>query len=253
MPKISLRNKRILILAFSLLLLAACYFFVYQPLMEKGDKLAEEAAALEEKYQSLLDIQEKEEFYRSETASMQAEIGEYTSKFPADIRPENSILLGTDLEVWSGITVTNLAFGDREFLYSVDGVMPQSEEQDQTLSEENNEATRQALAELEGETADETMTYQPAGDSMSLYRVTNNVSYTGSYQNLKDLIRYLNTRPERMTVDSMNAAFDSGTGNLSGSVTINQFFMTGTTAVYSEPELGGIGLGRENIFGTISE
>ena len=54
-----------------------------------------------------------------------------------------------------------------------------------------------------------------------------------------------------MTLDNVNASFDSSTGNLSGSITVNLFFMAGTGQTYTEPDAGSVAYGTDNIFGTI--
>lgn len=253
MKKLSLRNKRILILVVSLLLLVLCILFVYRPMTEKMAEVDEEIATLEEKYQRLRDIQEKENFYRTETASMQQEIATYARQFPADVLPEDGILLGDSLESGAGMSINNISLGEREFLYSVAGISQETpEEQEGTLSEQTNEETKKAIDEIEGHVEEEeASSYQPATDEMALYRVANTMSYVCTYQNLKDMLRYLADQPSRMTIDTLNASFDSGNGNLSGSLTINQFFMTGTGASYQEPSMDGIGLGQTNIFGTV--
>ena len=43
----------------------------------------------------------------------------------------------------------------------------------------------------------------------------------------------------------------SSTGNLSGSISVNLFFMGGTGQTYTEPDAGSVAYGTDNIFGTI--
>ena len=54
------------------------------------------------------------------------------------------------------------------------------------------------------------------------------MQFTGTYASLKDMVDYLADQTGRMTLDNVNASFDSSTGNLSGSITVNLFFMAGT-------------------------
>ena len=54
-----------------------------------------------------------------------------------------------------------------------------------------------------------------------------------------------------MTLDNVNASFDSSTGNLTGTMTINIFSMTGGSTSYSAPDAGSTVYGTDNIFGTI--
>ena len=77
------------------------------------------------------------------------------------------------------------------------------------------------------------------------------MQFTGTYASLKDMVDYLADQTGRMTLDNVNASFDSSTGNLSGSITVNLFFMAGTGQTYTEPDAGSVAYGTDNIFGTI--
>lgn len=84
-----------------------------------------------------------------------------------------------------------------------------------------------------------------------LYRTQDTMQFTGTYASLKDMVDYLADQTGRMTLDNVNASFDSSTGNLSGSITVNLFFMAGTSQTYTEPDAGSVAYGTDNIFGTI--
>ena len=56
-----------------------------------------------------------------------------------------------------------------------------------------------------------------------------------------------------MTLDNVNASYDTSTGNLTGTIIVNMFSMTGTDNSYSEPDAGDVAYGTDNIFGTIEQ
>ncbi|RHS61137.1 hypothetical protein DW958_15475 [Ruminococcus sp. AM46-18] len=84
-----------------------------------------------------------------------------------------------------------------------------------------------------------------------LYRTQDSMQFTGTYASLKDMVDYLADQSGRMTLDNVNASFDSSTGNLTGSITVNLFSMAGTGKTYTEPDAGSVAYGTDNIFGTI--
>ena len=84
-----------------------------------------------------------------------------------------------------------------------------------------------------------------------LYRTQDTMQFTGTYASLKDMVDYLADQTGRMTLDNVNASFDSSTGNSSGSITVNLFSMAGTGQTYTEPDAGSVAYGTDNIFGTI--
>ena len=160
--------------------------------------------------------------------------------------------------------ISNVGLGTREFVASLDGSTedPLAGLPDQTLSEQANEQTQSQLDEIEGTDVVGENERQAASDaevenlnsvftSPVLYRTQDTMQFTGTYASLKDMVDYLADQTGRMTLDNVNASFDSSTGNLSGSITVNLFFMAGTGQTYTEPDAGSVAYGTDNIFGTI--
>ncbi|WMJ88591.1 hypothetical protein [Anaerocolumna sp. MB42-C2] len=83
------------------------------------------------------------------------------------------------------------------------------------------------------------------------YRSTLTITFKVSYDGLKRCIDYINNYPEKRNIDEITLAYDSETGNLTGSMKINMYNLIGTGREYTEPILGGTGIGLDNIFGTI--
>ena len=77
------------------------------------------------------------------------------------------------------------------------------------------------------------------------------MQFNGTYKSLKEAVKYLADQSGRMTLDNVNASFDSSTGNLTGTMTINIFSMTGGSTSYSAPDAGSTVYGTDNNFGTI--
>ena len=157
--------------------------------------------------------------------------------------------------------ISNVGLGTREFVASLDGSTedPLAGLPDQTLSEQANEQTQSQLDEIEGTDVIGEKERQAASDaevenlnsvftSPVLYRTQDTMQFTGTYASLKDMVDYLADQTGRMTLDNVNASFDSSTGNLSGSITVNLFFMAGTGQTYTEPDAGSVAYGTDNNF-----
>ena len=133
---------------------------------------------------------------------------------------------------------------------------------DETLSEQANAQTQAQVDEIEGTDTQGEKDLQNASDeevenaamtltTPVLYRTQDSMQFTGTYVSLKDMVDYLADQSGRMTLDNVNASFDSTTGNLTGSITVNLFSMAGTGKTYTEPDAGSVAYGTDNIFGTI--
>ena len=253
---ISMRDKKILLMFLGVGVFAAGYFFGYRPQMEEAQSIQASTEPLKTRLDDLLKLASDRDFYLKETEDINAKVSEYTSAFPADIRPEDGIVLSMNMENSLDMQISNVGLGTREFVASLDGSTedPLAGLPDQTLSEQANEQTQSQLDEIEGTDVVGENERQAASDaevedlnsvftSPVLYRTQDTMQFTGTYASLKDMVDYLADQTGRMTLDNVNASFDSSTVNL--------FFMAGTGQTYTEPDAGSVAYGTDNIFGTI--
>lgn len=114
------------------------------------------------------------------------------------------------------------------------------------------------MDKIEGNTEATTETQQQTDDALiedstTLYRTQDTLSYKGSYENLKKAVTYINGQTGRMTVDNITMTFDSGSGGLTGTMTVNIYSMSGIGNQYSEPDAGTSTYGKKNLFGTLQK
>lgn len=264
--KISMRDKKLLLMFSGIAVFGAGWFFGYRPQMEMAASIEASNQPLEERLQNLLQLAENKDFYVSETADAQAKINEYVSKFPADVKEENGIVLAQNMESSLGMQIANVGVGTKEFVASLDGSSEEDIAQNdgQTMSEQANAQTQEQIDEIEGTDSQAAEDLQNASDAAVaqdassfqtpvLYRTQDTLQFTGTYASLKDAVTYLAEQTGRMTLDNVNASFDTSTGYLTGSIVVNMFSMAGTGNVYTEPDAGQVAYGTSNIFGTIEQ
>ena len=87
--------------------------------------------------------------------------------------------------------------------------------------------------------------------SYSLYNNAITVAYETSYEGFKEIVDYVRSNKNRMTMENFSLAYDASTGMLTASTSINMYSVTGTDKEYTQQNLSGVGLGLDNIFGTI--
>lgn len=263
---LSMRDKKILLMFIGILVFFVGWFFGYRPQMEMASQIEASNGPLEERLQELLDLAANKDFYISETASIQEKISEYTKKFPVDIRPEDGIVLARNMENDLGFQITSVGLGEKEFIAAIDGSSEEDLVQapDQTMSEQANEQTQQQIDEIEGTDSQAEEDLQNASDAAVadqnntsqtpvLYRTQVTMQFNGTYAGLKEAVTYLADQNGRMTLDNVNASYDTSTGNLTGTIIVNMFSMTGTERTYTEPDAGSVAYGTDNIFGTVEQ
>ena len=262
---ISMRDKKLLLMFSGVAVFGLGWFFGYRPQMEEAANIEAANKPLEERLSNLLELAGNRDFYISETESAQNKINEYVAKFPSDVKEENGIVLAQNIENSLGMQISNVGIATKEFVASIDGSTEEEiAEQNETMSEQANSQTREQIDEIEGTDSKAAEELQNASDIAAtqadstsqtpvLYRTQDTLEFTGTYANLKDVVAYLAEQTGRLTVDNMNASYDTSTGYLTGSIVVNMFSMTGTGNIYTEPDAGQAAYGTSNLFGTLEK
>ena len=262
---ISMRDKKLLLMFSGVAVFGLGWFFGYRPQMEEAANIEAANKPLEERLSNLLELAGNRYFYISETENAQNKINEYVSKFPSDVKEENGIVLAQNIENSLGMQISNVGIATKEFVASIDGSTEEEiAEQNETMSEQANSQTREQIDEIEGTDSKAAEELQNASDIAAaqadstsqtpvLYRTQDTLEFTGTYANLKDVVAYLAEQTGRLTIDNMNASYDTSTGYLTGSIVVNMFSMTGTGNTYTEPDAGQVAYGTSNLFGTLEK
>ncbi|MCB6546289.1 hypothetical protein [Blautia glucerasea] len=262
---ISMRDKKLLLMFSGVAVFGLGWFFGYRPQMEEAANIEAANKPLEERLSNLLELAGNRDFYISETENAQNKINEYVSKFPSDVKEENGIVLAQNIENSLGMQISNVGIATKEFVASIDGSTEEEiAEQNETMSEQANSQTREQIDEIEGTDSKAAEELQNASDIAAaqadstsqtpvLYRTQDTLEFNGTYANLKDVVAYLAEQTGRLTVDNMNASYDTSTGYLTGSIVVNMFSMTGTGNIYTEPDAGQVAYGTSNLFGTLEK
>lgn len=258
LSNISNREKRILLMFFGVLLLVVSYVAVFSPQMDAASEVAMQNDSLNDRLNELLGMAAKKDYYQRETQNMQDQIDKYCEQFPADIKEEDGIVLAQNIEKASGIAIDTVGTGVR-LMVSEDGTVNEEDDSEQqTLSEQDNEVTKKQVDQIEGNTEAAAETKKQTDDALiedspTLYRTQDTLNFTGSYENLKKAVTYINGQTGRMTVDNITMSFDPGTGGLAGTITVNIYSMSGIGNQYSEPDAGTSAYGKKNLFGTLEK
>ena len=262
---ISMRDKKLLLMFSGVAVFGLGWFFGYRPQMEEAANIEAANKPLEERLSNLLELAGNRDFYISETENAQNKINEYVAKFPSDVKEENGIVLAQNIENSLGMQISNVGIATKEFVASIDGSTEEEiAEQNETMSEQANSQTREQIDEIEGTDSKAAEELQNASDIAAaqadstsqtpvLYRTQDTLEFTGTYANLKDVVAYLAEQSGRLTIDNMNASYDTSTGYLTGSIVVNMFSMTGTGNIYTEPDAGQVAYGTSNLFGTLEK
>ncbi len=210
------------------------YFFIYQPYMDKTVSLEADNQVLRESVQKYQEIADNEIFYQEAIATMQAETRDLVSLYAAGLTREDQIMYVANMEnrFYRDLYVNYMMFGsDAEIVYT---------------------SPVQTVASTETQTADEIFVEPvPADDGMKMFQNNTKIGFEVSYEGMKEILDYINELGTRKNLTNLSLSFDSTSGMLSGSYSMDQYYLTGTDAIYSQSNIPAMIHGVENIFGTV--
>ena len=232
--KLSEREKNLLFILLIFIILFCSYQFGYVKLTGKIDTLSSENLELSVKLNDLKQKDVAKEKYIEETNKMLADTQDMFNHLAASMTQDKNTIFVTKLEKEADMIVSAISFGDITHIYDSNREMNNTT--DQTANDTSNGSdTTDVTAERKG---------------LKGYQSSITINYQTNYSGFKKAIDFINNYHEKMRIQSITAAFDSTTGNLTGTITIDLFMVSGEGREAELFDIYGIDLGTDNIFGT---
>lgn len=228
--KLSQKEKNLIFMLITIVILVASYRLGFVRLSDLADTLYSENMEMSVK---LKDLQEKtadKEKYTEEIARMTEEMDFMLNHLSTSMSQEKSTSLIIDLEKYSKISVNAISFGEAREIFS---------------SSKTGETQGEASAETEKVEKEEKEEKELKG-----YQSNITINYQANYAGLKAAIDYINQYKEKMRIESLTAAFDNTTGNLTGTLSFDIFALLGEERIAEPVVIGEVKIGTDNIFGT---
>ena len=242
--KVKKSEIQLLIAVIGILIAVATYFLVYTKYNEKSDALESQNASLASQVATLQVLDERKADYIAATEKMRNYITAFENRYPADILPEDSIMMINTLEGMTRTTVASIAFGEgSEVAYAA--AQTTDTAATDTTSADGSEAS--GTAAVSSPITTEATTYADT----HMYEVPLSISIECTYNDFKGLIRYIYSLQERKSVHGISIGYNAETGMLSGSMNLSSYYLQGTDKIYTEPDISGVGLGVDTIFGNM--
>lgn len=235
--KVKKSEIQLLIAVIGVLIAVCTYFLVYSSFNEKSDALEAQNTALASKVATLEALDQRKADYIAATEKMQAFISSFENRFPADILPEDSIMMVKTLEDYTRTEVANIAFGaEAEVTY--------------TPAADTTAATTDAADATAASTSPVSTDGTVYADT-HMYEVPLSISISCTYNDFKGLVRYIYSQQERESIQGVSISYNEADGLLTGNMTMNTYYLLGTDKVYSEPYIPDMQMGVDTIFGNL--
>ncbi|MDE6635246.1 MAG: hypothetical protein K2K09_01390, partial [Lachnospiraceae bacterium] len=90
-----------------------------------------------------------------------------------------------------------------------------------------------------------------AGEPIAANKSIMGINFKTSYEGLKKCMDFIDSYSDYMNIESFSCAYNQETGLLIGSFNVNRYSLSGLGKVYEDPAVDGIGLSKDNIFGSM--
>lgn len=207
---LSKSNIKLILFIVAVAILGLTYLYVFKDNMSDADSIHSEVETLQARYDELMAKQKDRDMYEEKTAEFNKKFAERLAYFPATLDQEISVMFVKGLTKDEGnlqFDVKSVGLGQPQSFYSLSAAASA----DVSSSDSAETDTQDAVA---------SGNYECMSAAFPL-------SYTGSYEGLKDFIDYIMNYKYRMNISSFNISYNSSDDTYSGSVALNAYCITG--------------------------
>jgi len=274
--KITGQQIKLIINLISIAIFAFAYFYVYTGYVTKTEAANQEIGLVKKSMDNRESEISEEDTVLPKLEDTNTQINKVIEGYPVKIAKEDNFMFIEEMEKALYINFSSIVVNDSTEVHRT--ILPIRNEdgteviqtvtatkdevpvtQDAGVADKDNSAaTTDNLEEsiLSEDTATEgaaQVPEEPKVETMVGMQTIVSMNFSTTYNNFKKLVEYIKNYPDKTVIDSAAVSYDSSTGNLTGSLVIKRFSLTGTGKVYEEPYIDDINIGTDNIFGTNPE
>ncbi len=256
--KLTRKIVNLILYAAGVLVLLIALFLIKPSLDDKKTALEATNQKLNEELGQLQELEANLATYQKQTVEFEKQNEEILSQFPAEVRSEDAILYACELSDSSDMKIATVGLTPGSLLYSLNAVATDTATPADTTGDETTEASTEAgtdAAAAAGASIAQELGIISESEvekpNYSLYDMAVSYDFTVTYDDLKKMVKKIQEDPDKRNISSISLTYDSESGKLSGNMSVNMYFLTGTEKVYETPDPGNIKKGTTNIFGTL--
>ncbi len=253
------RDKKLLIYLGALIILAAAYFLVGKPFLDKIDALSGEKTQLQSELSAKREAFENKAVYEQGIEESAATIQKIMDEFPEDNSDEKSIMFASRAEADVPIWFNQMKFAEetQNLINNQEGEGGETE----SASDVEQEQLEEGVAAAEGEEVPGSGRGESegvpegaevggnSGISELMYRDTElGLTFETQYDGFKNLLAYVRDYEDRMVIKEIDVTYNDITGLVSGSMVLSQYALIGPGRELPEVETGVEDFGTENVF-----
>ena len=246
---LSKKDQSLLLGLLGAIFLFVAWYFVYTPLQEKTMALETENVALKAKADLYQSINANLPKYEEGIVTFEQQIAEIGNRYPVHISREDEIMFLANME---NVYSNDLAVENITMSAVVEVVADSAAAEAAPAPEAAAEAATDVAAEAATDVAAAPAEPEVVIPEVHMYKQPVNYSFRCTYDGAKEMITYVLGQSQTKAIEGMSLAFDSETGNLMGTLDLNQYYMMGLEKEYQAVPVPVVPKGVNDVFHTVN-
>lgn len=249
--KLGNTEKAIIMIVVGVAIMLLGIIYIAKPNYESAQSIAAENVTLQARLDELNEKQSHREETLAETAEYEEEYDTILNSFPADLNQEIIIMFLEGIHDSNEMNWQSVSMGREEQFYALgSGGADASIATDDTADTSTEASTEEASSEEQTTDAAATDGTATTSTGLQCYRAIFPIAYAGSYESLKNVVNYVDTNSDRMTINSIDIAYDETNDVYTGNMELYCYAVKGEDRPERSVELNEIQTGVDNLFNT---
>ncbi len=218
--KISKHDQKLILVLLGIAVFLAAYFGICKSFNDRKADAEAQITQLQAEVETLSAYSSSQAAYQDEINKIGDSIAKELLAYPSDVRSEDLIMYVTELESGLGISVHGISIASPEVVAK--------------FTVPNKSSGSYQLVPV-------------VAIKMAL-----TIDCSLNYTQLKNLINYVNLNSNKADISDVSVSYDSQTGGLSGSVTIDKYFISSADYTYTPTTIPSVVKGTKDPFATLT-
>ena len=245
--KLQDRDKSLIMFFVTAVIVVVSILYFVKPNYEETQSIEAECVTLQARLNELQQKQAHRDEYLAGIEEFEKAFTDEMAHFAPDLNQEVTIMFLEGIKDNYDFDIKSLSLGQPEQFYTLgtnggDASLAVTEEApaEDVAAGEGEEAP----AEGGVEAADVTAT----SSAYECYRADFPISYEGSYESLKDIVKYVDNFEHRMTVNAIDITYDPDEDISQGTIDMKCYAIKGPDRPETSMEMSDVEIGNDNIF-----
>lgn len=246
-------EKSILIVLAGVAVAVLSVLYVIKPNWEETQAVKAECVQLQDRLTLLQQKEARRDEYLAGIEEYENAFNEQLDNFAPDLNQEVTIMFLEGIKDSNDFFIEALALGEPEQFYTLgsgggDATLATTPDAAATTEAATTEAAATEAAATDAAATDAAVPTVEETPAYECYRADFPMSYVGSYESLKDVVRYVNEFEDRMTINQMEITYNADTDVYEGTIDMKVYAIMGEDRPETSMEMNEVETGTENLF-----